>query len=84
VLSVLILIGRLRRRSENLPVISAILIGLAANAAVCAIFSASAARYQARVIWLLPICAAASLRRRRDDQEAPSNETSRPIDAAAQ
>ena len=84
VLSVLILIGRLRRRSENLPVISAILIGLAANAAVCAIFSASAARYQARVIWLLPICAAASLRRRRDDQEAPSNETSHPIDAAAQ
>lgn len=83
VLSVLILLVRLRRRSENFPLIAAILIGLAANAAVCAIFSASAARYQARVIWLLPICAGASLRRRLHEECAPSSGALHPNDAPA-
>jgi hypothetical protein len=68
VLSVLALAMRLRTKLTNASVLGTILIGLAANAAVCAIFSASAARYQARVIWLLPVCAAASLTKRRQEE----------------
>lgn len=47
-----------------------ILAGLLANAAICAIFSAVADRYQARVIWLLPLVAIAAwpLRLRRQEK----------------
>ena len=40
-----------------------VLAGLFANAAVCAIFSGVAARYQARLVWLLPFIAVAFVRR---------------------
>lgn len=49
-----------RRRSLR-PVIALVMLGILGNAAVCALLSAVAHRYQARVIWLIPLFALALL-----------------------
>ena len=53
------LLFALRRRLRSLEVaaISAALVGLLANAAVCGILSAVTDRYQGRVAWILPVLA---------------------------
>ncbi|MGD9810368.1 MAG: hypothetical protein AB7U35_03420 [Sphingobium sp.] len=47
---------------EQRGVVLIVLSGLLANAAVCAIFSGVAPRYQARIVWLLPLVAIAFAR----------------------
>lgn len=50
----------IRKRSFR-PVIALLFLGILGNAATCALFSAVANRYQARVIWLIPLFALALL-----------------------
>lgn len=53
------------------PVIALVFLGILGNAATCAILSAVSHRYQARVVWLLPLFALAlygSLAARKPDQ----------------
>lgn len=62
-LSAGLLAWRWRRLSlDQRAVVLAVLVGLVANAAVCAIFSGVAPRYQARIIWLVPFLAIAFAR----------------------
>lgn len=71
IVSLFVLAWRWRRlRFEQRGVILALVVGLAANAAVCGIFSGVAQRYQARVIWLVPLVAVAFARDwQRDEKE---------------
>jgi hypothetical protein len=48
----------LQKRSFR-PVIALLVLGILGNAATCVIFSAKAGRYQARVVWLIPLFALA-------------------------
>lgn len=55
------------------PLIALVFLGILGNAVTCVVFSAKAPRYQARVIWLLPLFALAlrgSPARRRSDSPA--------------
>lgn len=52
-------------------VIAMTLIGIAINAAVCVYFSGTTGRYQARVIWLIPLIVLASLGRTATSVESP-------------
>ena len=53
-----LLLGLAAATPERRAMALFILAGLVANAAVCAILSGASDRYQARVIWLLPLAAA--------------------------
>jgi hypothetical protein len=69
------LLFALRRRLRSLEVaaISAALVGLLANAAVCGILSAVTDRYQGRVAWILPVLGLIIwLRIRAEDKPAPA------------
>jgi hypothetical protein len=59
--AVLILLVWARPANPRWRLTVIVIAGLMANAAICATFSAVAGRYQARVVWLLPLCAAALL-----------------------
>lgn len=48
-----------RRRRELWPVVGMLFFGIALNAAICVYFSGPAQRYQARVIWIIPLLALA-------------------------
>ena len=65
-------LGRTFFRERGLrPVIALVFLGILGNAATCAILSAVSHRYQARVVWLLPLFALAlygSLAARKPDQ----------------
>jgi len=47
----------LRRRNRNAVLAAMLIGGVLANAAICSMLSAVASRYQARVIWLIPLAA---------------------------
>lgn len=46
---------------EHVALVVFIGLGIIGNAAICGILSGAAGRYQSRVIWLLPLLAAASV-----------------------
>jgi hypothetical protein len=61
-----IVIGLVRAGSKRRALVLLLLAGLIANAAICAFFAGVDDRYQARVIWLLPLAAIALLVRPRE------------------
>ncbi len=56
--ALLLLFGLFRMPREKLPVVLLCLLGIAANMAICATFSAVAGRYAMRVLWMVPLLAA--------------------------
>ena len=62
------------KRRALRPIISLLCLGILGNAATCVIFAAMAPRYQARVIWLIPLFALAlsAANRGREPDEAPA------------
>ena len=61
------------RKSSFRPVIALLFLGIVGNAATCAMLSAVAHRYQARVIWLIPLFALALLGSLRRDVRGTSS-----------
>ena len=53
--------GALRLDRDDRRLLCLLALGLAANAAVCGVLSVPEARYQARIVWVLPVIAAALL-----------------------
>ena len=63
----------LRRHNRNAVLATMLIGGVLANAAICSMLSAVASRYQARVIWLIPLAALLLWAGRRElRQEPPS------------
>lgn len=56
--ALLLLVALPRMGRDKLPVVLLCLLGIAANVAICAVFSAVAGRYGIRVLWLVPLLAA--------------------------
>ena len=56
-----------------------LLVGLLGNAAVCAIFSGVADRYQARVVWLLPLFAMSMITGQADSSQRPKARQGVPV-----
>lgn len=60
---IVLLYRRLRSDQTMLPIVAIVVAGLVFNAAICVFFSGVTDRYQARVIWLIPLLALAALGR---------------------
>lgn len=58
-----LLYRRLRSDQTMMPIVAIVVAGLVLNAAICVFFSGVTDRYQARVIWLIPLLALAALGR---------------------
>lgn len=73
-LAVLVLLAWCRRepRGEGLGLVLLILLGIVLNAAICGVLSGPHDRYQARVIWTLPVLAAALALSRARSAPAPA------------
>ena len=57
----LAVIGAVRLDRSDLRLLALLALGLCANAAICGVLSVPEARYQARIVWVLPVVAAALL-----------------------
>jgi hypothetical protein len=69
----------LRRRNPNFIIALMLIGGVVANAGVCSILSTVASRYQARVVWILPLAALLLWNGRRVRPVAlPANDTAAP------